>query len=141
MQIQDVLKTKGSHVETITPDATLRQAVHQACARHIGALLVVDGEGQLRGIITERDILRQCDARADLDRVRVGDAMTSQLIIGFPEDDLQLAMNVMTQRRIRHLPILNDGKVVGLVSIGDIVKALHEEEEVEIRYLRDYITH
>jgi CBS domain-containing protein len=139
MLIRDMLKLKGPKVETVAPDASLREAVRIACERHIGSLLVVDG-GRLVGIITERDILRQVHARADFDTTPVATVMSRDVVIGLPEDDIQRAMNTMTERRVRHLPVLEGGQVKGIISIGDVVSALREEEEVEIRFLRDYIS-
>jgi CBS domain-containing protein len=141
MQIGEIVKAKDSGINSIGPEATLREAVRIACERRIGSLIVVEASGRLVGIITERDILRQVDARADFDTKKVGEVMTRDLVIGLPGDDIQRAMKTMTERRIRHLPVLEGTRILGVLSIGDVVKALLAEEELEIRYLRDYINH
>ena len=139
--IADVLREKGSKVITIPPRHTIKQAISELVDRKIGSLLVTDEGGEVAGIITERDILRVVhSAPADLDQVTVGDQMTSDVICGVPEDDLDYVMNVMTEKRFRRMPVVEDGKVVGLVSIGDVVKAMKSATEYEVRQLQSYIT-
>ena len=139
MIVADVLRKKGSAVISVTPGHTLRAASRVACEHRIGALLVMGDEDTLVGIITERDILWQCCIGADLDRVRVGSVMVRDVVVGLEEDDLHYTMNTMTERRVRHLPVMRGDKVVGIVSIGDIVNALRRERAQEVRYLRDYL--
>ena len=144
MDVREIIKAKGAAVETIHPDATLRQAIRKLCEKRIGSLLVMGSNGDSGrpvGILTERDILRQCDAGADLDRMPVGEAMVTKLIVGLLHDDVQRAMATMTEHRIRHLPVLDErtGQVAGLLSIGDVVGALLEEDEAQVRYYHDYI--
>jgi CBS domain-containing protein len=93
------------------------------------------------GIITERDILRACASRkASLEELRVRDVMSGDLVTGTPHDSVQDAMGVMTNRRLRHLPIVNDdGRLVGIVSIGDLVKHQHDQLSMENHYLKSYI--
>jgi CBS domain-containing protein len=101
----------------------------------------VDAEGTLVGIVSERDVLRLC-SRDDYDRsltLRVRDVMTRDLVISVLDDSLDYCMRVMTERRVRHLPVLEDRRLVAIVSIGDVVKAQYEERETEVRFLRDYM--
>jgi CBS domain-containing protein len=141
MKLRDVLRDKGSHVYTIGPDHTVQDAVRVLMQHRIGALLVVDGEGAVVGIITERDVLRECQDRSEqLAALPVRAAMTRDVIVGLPDDDIRYTMGVMTQRRVRHLPVIDGGAIAGMISIGDMVKACLEETEYENRYLREYIT-
>ncbi len=140
MKIKDIVKTKGPTVFSIHPDKTVRDAIDMLVQYNIGALLVVDDARPI-GIFTERDTLRVC-ARAGvrLEDVRIGDVMTKDLIIGQLEDEIDDSMKVMTEKHLRHLPILEHGYVAGMVSIGDLVKSLLDANAVTILYLRDYIT-
>ena len=139
--IADELKDKCAEVISIPPGTTIKQAISELVDRRIGSLLVTNQEGKIAGIITERDILRVVHSQPDgLDQVTVGDQMTSDVICGVPEDDLDYVMNVMTKKRFRRMPVVEEGKVVGLVSIGDVVKALKSATEYEVRQLQSYIT-
>jgi CBS domain-containing protein len=107
----------------------------------VGALLVEEGDGRDVGIITERDVLRECHHRSDqLRQIPVREAMSKDLIIGLPDDELGYTMGVMTKNRVRHLPIVDSGRVVGMISIGDVVKASLDEVEYENHYLKEYIS-
>lgn len=140
MKLQDILRRKGTNVLTIRHDASLQDAAESLAANNIGVLLVIDGSDKPLGILSERDLVHQL-ARTDgsLAGLRVGDAMTRELVIGLPGDSVDYAMQVMTQRRIRHLPVMDGDVLAGLVSIGDLVKAHINEAETEIRYLHSYI--
>ena len=141
MKIRDVLKAKGSQVYSVAPHRTVQEALALLVQFHVGALLVLDDGGQPVGIISERDVLRQCHHRAgQIGQVLVRDVMTHELIIGVPDDDLYYTMGIMTNNRSRHLPIVDGGRIAGLVSIGDVVKACLEETAYENRYLKEYIT-
>ncbi len=106
----------------------------------IGSLVVMGADQQIKGIITERDILRGITQDYGvLQSKKVADLMTANLIVGTPEDDIEYIMGIMTQNRIRHLPIVNKQGLVGIISIGDVVKILLEETQVKNRYLEDYI--
>lgn len=139
MTIRDILQSKGSNVVTVTPERTVLDAMRLLMRHRIGALLVTEGE-EIRGIITERDVLRVGAEDPDaLRTARVEDAMTADLVVGVAEDDLDYVMGVMTRNRIRHLPIVQDGRLAGILSIGDVVNACRSSVEAENRYLRDYI--
>jgi len=140
MKLRDIVKTKGSTVFSIHPERTVKDAIDMLVTYSIGSLLVVE-DAQPCGIITERDILRLCAEDAtQLPNIVVGDVMTKDLIIGEPGDDVESSMKIMTEKRIRHLPVLEKGYVAGMISIGDLVKTQLDEKTVTIRYLRDYIT-
>jgi len=140
MKVRDILKVKGSQVYTIGPDQTVLDAVAILMQHRIGALLVRDATGTVSGIISERDVLGQCLHRsADLDRIHVREVMTRDLVVCVPDDDVDYAMGIVTKNRVRHLPIMDDDGVAGIISIGDLVKACLEEAEYENRYLKEYI--
>ncbi len=140
MNVKDILRAKETNVITVQPDATVHAAMQTMVTHHIGSLIVLDDQGQVIGIITERDILRECTARSEqVKTTLVQQVMTKDLIIGVPDDEVGYVMGVMTQNRIRHLPILDGGALQGLISIGDVVKAQLEVTEFENRYLREYI--
>ena len=138
MKIRDVLRTKGPAVITIAPDVPVQEAMRVLVRNRIGALVVHDGK--LRGIITERDLLRW--GGEDIHRLitsRVRDLMTVEVITASPEAEIEEVMDTMVERRIRHLPIMENGVLCGIISIGDVVNALRQSVEVENRYLHAYI--
>jgi CBS domain-containing protein len=140
MKIKDIVKAKGSTVFSIHPEKTVKDAIDMLLEYKIGSLLVIEDAHPI-GIFTERDTLRICAVDAlRLHEIRIGDVMSRDLVIGTLEDDVESVMHVMTQKRIRHLPILEKGYVAGMVSIGDLVKSQHDENAVTIHYLKDYIT-
>ncbi len=139
MTIAIILGDKGSAVETIAGDATLTEVVRRLGEKRIGALPVIDG-GRIAGIISERDViycLRQHGAEV-LDWP-VNRVMTSPAITADPDTDVLAALATMTQRRIRHLPIVEGGEIRGIVSIGDLVKYRMERIEAEADAMRSYI--
>ena len=139
MKLRDIMRSKGEDVVTIRPDAPVHEAMRLLVKHNIGALVVQDGE--IEGIFTERDLLRA--GAEDLDRLardRVRDLMTADVITIHPDADVQEVMSTMTDRRIRHLPVVEDGALRGMVSIGDVVNALRREKEEENKQLHAYIT-
>ncbi|MBI3303580.1 MAG: CBS domain-containing protein [Deltaproteobacteria bacterium] len=140
MKIRDILRSKGTTVITIRPEATIHDAMTMLVNHRIGSLVVTGEQGKIVGIITERDILRECAARSErVKDTRVREVMTTNLIIGVPDDEVSYVMGIMTHNRIRHLPIIANERLEGMISIGDVVKAQLEETEFENRYLKDYI--
>ncbi|HEX4000101.1 MAG TPA: CBS domain-containing protein [Pirellulales bacterium] len=142
MLLQDILRHKGNAVHTIRPQATLDELVRSLVQRNCGSLVVTesDSSAPMLGIITERDVLRACAAHpGGLGAVKVADAMTIDVTTGSPSDSVEDTMGVMTEERIRHLPIVDRGRLVGIVSIGDIVKAHHDNLTLENHYLKSYI--
>lgn len=139
MLVSDLLAGKGSRVVTIESAATVEAAINLLTEARIGALLVVDG-GQVRGILSERDLIRRLsrDGRGVLDG-KVADVMTRDVISCTPEDTIDHVMQEMTTRRFRHLPVMRNDRLVGLVSIGDVVKGLIDEARREAEDLRQYI--
>src|SRR5262245_63804694 len=108
---------------------------------NVGSLLVTEGGGDIAGIVTERDYLRRVTLEGRTDRdTAVGEIMSSPVVIANPDTTIDECMAVMTDRRIRHVPVVEDGEVVGIVSIGDVVKFKSKQQSFEIRYLTDYIT-
>ncbi|MEX0711879.1 MAG: CBS domain-containing protein [Pirellulales bacterium] len=139
MVLREILREKGAAVHSIGPDATLDNVVQKLVEFNCGSL-VVCREDRMVGIITERDILRFCAARRmPLDACRVEGTMTGDVVTGKPGDSVEHTMGLMTEKRIRHLPILEDGRLCGLISIGDVVKAQHRIMAIENQYLKTYI--
>ncbi len=149
MRVRDILQQKGGEVVTIEANRTVHDAICKLNEHKMGALIVTAGGGEVKGIITERDILRMCGEQCvhltnpELAGTGcpalVADIMTTELVIGVPDDRLDYVMGVMTQNRIRHLPIMDSGSLVGIVSIGDVVRAHLQETQYENRMLKDYI--
>lgn len=140
MKVRDVLRAKGTQVFTVFPHESVQDVVRLLMAHRVGAALVIDAHGHMAGIITERDVLRECLHGADrLDRITVREAMTTNLVVGLPDDDIGSAMSVMTRHRVRHLPILEDSRVAGMISIGDLVRASLDETVDENGFLHEYI--
>lgn len=140
MKLKDILKVKGSKVWTIKASQPVRDALQTLVNQKIGALLVLDEKGGIVGIISERDIVRGCfENGKELDGMPVSQLMTKEVVIGSPEDETSYIMGVMTQKRVRHIPVVAGGKLQGMVSIGDIVKSVIEDSQYEIHYLKEYI--
>jgi CBS domain-containing protein len=150
MSIRNVLQAKGSDVATIPPDATMTELVDALTARRVGALVVSTDGLSIEGIVSERDIVRALRSEGlpalresrliHLDHVRVRDIMTTEVTTCTPESAIEEVMATMTSGRIRHLPVLEDGALVGIVSIGDIVKSRISNLEHEKSALVQYVT-
>jgi CBS domain-containing protein len=139
MRLADILKHKGHRVVTVSEGHSVLDAVRTLVAENIGSL-VVEEDGRLTGIFTERDVLRVTARRPGaLNDIRIGDVMTLSPVVATPADELSLAMSLMTREKIRHLPVLDGGRLVGLVSIGDLLHACRSEAEQENSHLRQYI--
>lgn len=131
MKVRSILATKSSEVITIGPAAPVRDAVKLLEENNIGALVVMDGERPV-GILSERDIIRRAASNEGLFGEPVRELMTHQLITGLPQDDIYSVMHTMTEKRFRHLPILDEGRLIGIVSIGDLLKAQRDTYQGEI---------
>ncbi len=141
IKVKDFLRTKGRPVITIEPDETVVTAIQKLVENNIGALPVCHGQGAILGIVSERDLLRECSRRdRAISSTKVKDVMTKDIAIGIPEDDLDYIKDVMIQKGIRHLPILDGPKLEGIVSMRDIVDAQLEESKAAARFLSDYIS-
>ncbi len=139
MLVSDILRTKGPAVETVRPDDTALSFSKQLRAQRIGATVVSRDGVSLDGIISERDLAYGLAVHgAHLPHVLVSDLMTTAVITCSPHDTVATVMAVMTQRRIRHLPVLENGRLVGLISIGDVLKHRLGEIQMEANVLRDY---
>jgi len=140
MIVEDILRTKGRKVHTVETGQTVVEAVELLNGANIGALVVLDAAGDLAGILSERDIVRRLSATpAALMTMKVGDCMTGSPHTCRGADTIDQVMMSMTEKRIRHLPVHEDGQLLGLISIGDVVKRKIEEIEHEAASLRDYI--
>jgi len=141
MLLKHLLEMKSKEVRTISSSATAEDVVAELVRFNIGSLLVRDSaDGPILGIITERDILRAVAARqAPLDQLQVAVCMTRDLITAQSEDDITVAMGLMTTHRVRHLPVIDRDQFHGIVSIGDLVKAHHDELERENHWMHSYI--
>lgn len=140
MRISEILRSKGAEVATIAPDAEVRQLLTLLAERNIGAVVVsVDG-ATIDGIVSERDVVRRLNERgAELLTASVSSIMTTPVRTCTPSDAVDGLRDTMTEHRIRHLPVVRDGRLAGIVSIGDVVKSAIAELEVEREQLVDYI--
>lgn len=137
--IANVLASKGSEVHTIAADATVYDAVVRMVERNAGSLLVLDGD-RIAGIVSERDYLRQIVVKGRTSKTtRVAEIMTSPIVYVGPAETVEEALAIMSDRRIRHLPVVDQGRLIGLVSIGDLVKQVAKDRKFHIQYLTDYI--
>ncbi len=142
MNVAAILKQKGRAVTTAQPTVTLLEVANKLAAKRIGAIVVVGARGEVAGILSERDIIRalaevgpECLTRP------VKETMTRQVVTCQETDTLEELMAMMTARRFRHLPVVTDGSLVGIISIGDVVKHHIAEVEMEATAMREYITH
>lgn len=139
MRVNDILQVKGDSVYQIAPSATLADAVDRLVKFNCGSLMVTSSDSVV-GIITERDILKAiASMRCDLNALLVNDHMTRDLIVGKIDDEIDDVMGLMTSRRVRHLPIMSDDRLRGMISIGDVVKAQFDSLAHENHYLKVYI--
>ncbi len=138
--VAEILKTKGQNVLSIGPDATVFDAIERMVKHNVGSLLIMDNDAVV-GIFTERDYLRRITLQDRASRTTpIRDVMTRRLVWVEPAESIDNCMSIMTRERIRHLPVLTEGRVTGVISIGDLVKFLARQQEVEIRYLKEYIS-
>jgi CBS domain-containing protein len=140
MKVKDILAVKGSRVVTVEKSISVIDSMSIFSANRIGSLLVVDKDGKILGIIAARDVLMAViNHLDDIKTLTVEKIMTTNLIVGTPEDTIDYIQAVMTENRIRHIPILDGKELKGMVSIGDVVKSQLKAKDVENKYLKDYI--
>jgi CBS domain-containing protein len=139
MKINSILSTKGSEVISIRPDQSISEVVTLLGKHNIGALVVADDAGSLLGIISERDIIRTAAVDRNVFTLTVSEVMTKRVVVGLPEDDVISVAHTMTEKRFRHLPIVEGDRLVGMISIGDILKAQRDQYMGEIDTLETQI--
>jgi CBS domain-containing protein len=139
MKIDTILATKGSKVVTARPEQTIKEIIALLTQYNIGALVVLDGAGKPIGIVSERDIIHEAARNDQVLAQTVDKVMTRNISTGSPHDELESVSRTMTEKRFRHLPIMDQGKLVGIVSIGDIVKAQISHYKGEIDTLQTQI--
>ena len=140
MKIQSILRSKGRDVITVRPETSVREAVSIICEKRIGAVVVLGEDRMIDGIFSERDLIRGINTRgASVLDLSVRDIMTREVQTCTRFDDVVDVMGLMTRRRFRHIPVVEQGRLIGLVSIGDAVKARIANAENEAEALREYI--
>lgn len=139
-KVNDVLKVKGNDVWSIGPEASVYDAIHLMTEKKVGALMVIDGS-KLVGVLSETDYTRKIILKGRTSQqTPVRDIMTSRVLYVQPEQDIEDCMVLMTEKRTRHLPVMNEGKLIGVISIGDVVKSVIDEQRFTIEQLERYIT-
>jgi CBS domain-containing protein len=138
MKVESILKSKGNRVVTMRPEASIATVVHRLKIERIGAVVISSDGATVAGILSERDVLHGlAEHGAEVLRMKADDLMTREVVTCAPGDGLRQIMGKMTSRRIRHLPVLEEGRLCGMISIGDVVKSRVEEVELEATVLRD----
>jgi CBS domain-containing protein len=139
MKIRDLLNEKGYEVVTVPPSFPIQDAMRLLVEHNIGSVVVAQDK-VVEGILTERDILRLAAERPDtMASMKVAEVMTKDVVVALLDDNVDYVMEIMTKNRIRHLPIVDQGWMQGILSIGDVVNALRKKVEAENNYMRDYI--
>jgi CBS domain-containing protein len=140
MKVRDVLKGKGGRVITIEETASVADAIARLVQNNIGSLPVVDEAGALVGVFSERDVLRLVHNRGErFSRERVGDVMTRNPTTCGTEDDVDVVMGQMSERRIAKVPVIDEGRLIGIVSVGDVIKVMYERVNAENSHLMSYL--
>lgn len=139
-KVKEILNQKGKEVFWISPEKSVFEALQLMAEKDVGALLVLDEKGKLLGIFSERDYARKCILEGKSSKeTSVSELMVSKVYFVSPEDKVENVMTLMTEKKIRHLPVLEKGELVGIISIGDVVKSLLEEKDFLIDNLERYI--
>jgi CBS domain-containing protein len=141
MIVRTLLKTKANNdVSTTIAEQSVDDAARLLHQKRIGAVVVADGDLRIVGILSERDIARGVALHGPkVHDLKVQDLMTSAVLVCSPDDSLETLMNIMTHRRVRHLPVVDDGRLVGIISIGDVVKSRLEHATMQVDSLREYV--
>lgn len=139
MRISEVLRRKGADVATVRSDMTVAELVALLAERRIGAAVVSDSDSAVDGIVSERDVIMALGRMGPLEQASVADIMSTDVITCAPTDDTESLARTMTERRVRHMPVVADGRLAGIVSIGDIVKQRLDELQAERDRLMDYV--
>ncbi len=139
--VRQLLGHKGHAVYTTVPDTTVLEALEEMAERDVGALVVIDGDGEVVGLVSERDYARKVILRGKVSReTTVREIMTTEVICVSSKQSVDACMKLMTEHRIRHLPVVENGQLAGLISIGDVVKAVIEDQQFTIEQLQHYIS-
>lgn len=139
MNVSHILATRRTKVVTIEPERLVREAVQSLVGHSIGALVVVDAGGRIVGIVSERDVVRAAAANETIFDHPVSEIMTRRVIVGLPHDEVMAVANTMLERRIRHLPIVDQDRLIGIISIGDVLKTQRDAYRGEIDTLETQI--
>jgi CBS domain-containing protein len=140
MKIKDISRISGRETTTISPNASVAEAVEKMVLNKIGALPVCEASGKLVGIISERDIIKWFyQQNKPAEKTKVKSVMTIDVVIGVPDDDIDDILNIMTEKSIRHLPIMTGDRITGILSVRDVVEEKLTECHTQVRYLHDYI--
>lgn len=140
MFVSDILKSKGDAIVSLSPGEPIAAALALLTENRIGSVLVIDEGGKIAGILSERDIVKAMHTfREDVFSKRVSELMTTNVVTCAPSDPVTAIMGMMTQQRFRHVPVVDQGRLIGLISIGDVVKRRIEEAQAEVEALRQYI--
>jgi len=139
MDIASILATKGDKAHTVRPEQSIRDALGLLARHNVGALIVVDDASRPVGILSERDVVREAAQNERVFGMKVAEIMTRDVITGSPHDDLMTVAHTMTEKRIRHLPVVDKGRLVGIVSIGDIVKTQRDQYAGELDTLQSQL--
>jgi CBS domain-containing protein len=143
MKVKDILDSKGRRILTVHTETSIEQIVAELSANKVGFLIVVDQSGALAGVISERDVVHRCmSAKKDPVQTRAAEIMTpkTQLFTATEQEDIESIMATMTGKKVRHVPVLQGDQVVGVISIGDVIKFILEEKNQEILSLKDYVS-
>lgn len=141
LELKEILKKKGGKPVIVPEASTVASAIRTMNESRVGSVMVQGSGGEPIGILTERDVIRlYAEGESDFETMLIKDWMTTEMTIGKPSDTVSEVLAIMTVKRFRHLPVVEDGKMVGVVSIGDLVKAKLEETAFEAKALREYIT-
>jgi CBS domain-containing protein len=138
-KVKEIIESRGGEVARVAKSDSVFKAAQLMNDKRIGSVVVCE-DNKVVGIFTERDILRRVVAeRKDVDATNVGDVMTHPCAVCSPDDDIDHCQAVFTEKRIRHLPVVEDGKLVGIVTSGDVVASYHKQAKKEVEYLQEYI--
>jgi CBS domain-containing protein len=140
--VRQLLKHKGTEVHTIEPEVSVYEALERMAQHDVGALVVLDDRGEVTGLISERDYARKVILKGHASRdLKVREIMSPEPVCITSSQTVDECMEIMTQRRFRHLPVVENGQLAGLVSIGDVVRAIIEEQQSTIEEMESYIQH
>ena len=140
MLVKNLLESKPKEIVSAAPDTSVEDAMDVLIQKNIGCLPVLDDEGELVGIVSDKDIFRKIhETRGEYHALKVVDVMSTNLIVGLPDDDITYIAGIMRKNWIRHVPIVKEGEVIGLVSLRDILKTTSKTTDIENRYLKMYM--